>query len=346
MASYQRKLIEVALPVEEISRACRHDKDRKVGTIKNVHKWFAPTPTPAWRALLFAALVDDPGDDDRRNELLNLIRRLVPGDGGPPPESALDEARRMIRAAGRLPIVFDPFCGGGSALVEAQRLGLETVGSDLNPVAVLIARTITQLVPAAAGHPLLHADETKIPGVSGGPLDDLSTDLRHYAARVRAVAWAQVGHLYPTLDGDTVIAWLWARTVICPNPACGATIPLYTSPWLSRQKGRERWVRPTVSGKRVTFDIGQGPATPTPATKASHRGARFRCLVCQQIAPEEHIKAEGAAGRLGTQLMATVVHGDAGRCYLRPDQRQAQYAGIEPPEERPDAAMAFDPRNL
>ncbi|MGH3272964.1 MAG: DUF1156 domain-containing protein [Streptosporangiaceae bacterium] len=111
MAAYQRKLIEVAIPVEEISTACRRDKDRKVGTIKNVHKWFAPTPTPAWRALLFAALVDDPGDDRRRSELVNLIKRLVPKDGGPPSPSALDEARRVIGEAGRLPTVFDPFCG-------------------------------------------------------------------------------------------------------------------------------------------------------------------------------------------------------------------------------------------
>lgn len=346
MTSYRRKLIEVVLPVEDISRACRRDKDRKVGTIKNVHKWFAPMPTPAWRALLFAALVDDPGDDDGRNKLLNLIRRLVPEDGGPPSESALHDARRMIGAADRLPTVFDPFCGGGSALVEAQRLGLAAVGSDLNPVAVLIARTIAQLVPSAIGHPLLHPDETKVPGVSGGALDDLVTDLRHYAIRVRVVAWAQAGHMYPTVSGETVVAWLWARTVVCPSPACEATIPLYTSPWLSRQKSKERWLKPMVVGRQVSFDIGEGVSMPPPATKASRRGARFRCLVCQQAAPEEHVKAEGMAGQLGAQLLATVVHGDAGRRYLRPEQPQAQLAAVEPPEDRPDVAMAFDPRNL
>jgi putative DNA methylase len=346
MTSYRKKLIEVALPVEEISKACRRDKDRKVGTIKNVHKWFAPTPTPAWRALLFAALVDDPGDDRRRNELVDLIKRLVPEDGGPPPESALDEARRVIGAAGGMPTVFDPFCGGGSALVEAQRLGLEAVGSDLNPVAALIARTISQLVPAVAGHPPVHPEEARIPGVSGGPLDDLITDLRHYAVRLRGVAWAQVGHLYPTLGGETVIAWLWARTAGCPNPACGATIPLYTSPWLSRQKGKERWLKPIVAVRQVTFEIGEGAATPPPVTKASRRGARFRCPICQQTAPEEHIKSEGVAGRLGTQLLATVVHGDAGRRHLRADRLQAQHAAVEPPEDRPDVAIPFDPRNL
>src|SRR5438034_9949589 len=109
MTDYRTKLIEVILPVEEISKACRRDKDRKVGTIKNVHKWFAPMPTPAWRALLFAALVDDPGEPRRRAELVNLIKRLVPGDGGPPTEGALTEARRILGPAGELPVIFDPF---------------------------------------------------------------------------------------------------------------------------------------------------------------------------------------------------------------------------------------------
>jgi putative DNA methylase len=346
MAAYQKKLIEVALPIEAISRACRRDKDRKVGTIKNVHKWFAPTPTPAWRALLFAALVDDPDDDRRRTELVNLIKRLVPEDGGPPPPSALDEARRVIGEAGGRPTVFDPFCGGGSALIEAQRLGLEAVGSDLNPVAVLIARAISQLVPGVAGHLPLHQEMARIPEVSGGPFDDLTIDLRHYANRVRDVAWAQVGHLYPALGGETVVGWLWARTVACPNPACGATIPLYTSPWLSRQKGKERWLNPVVTKLQVTFEIGDGAATPPPATKASRRGAKFRCLVCQQTAPEEHIKREGRAGRLGTQLLATVVHGDAGRRYMRAEELEAQLTVVEPPEERPDVAIPSDARNL
>ncbi|MGH3272965.1 MAG: hypothetical protein ACRDNZ_01385, partial [Streptosporangiaceae bacterium] len=110
--------------------------------------------------------------------------------------------------------------------------------------------------------------------MSGGPLDDLIIDLRHYANRVREVAWAQVGRLYPALCGETVVAWLWARTVVCPNPACGATIPLYTSPWLSRQKGKERWLKPVVTRLQVSFEIGEGAATPPPATKASRRGAK------------------------------------------------------------------------
>jgi putative DNA methylase len=346
MTSYRKKLIEVALPVEAISKASRGDKDRKVGTIKNIHKWFAPTPTPAWRALIFAALVDDPGEDRRRNELVNLIKRLVPENGGQPPKSALAEARRVIGETDGLPTVFDPFCGSGSALVEARRLGLEAVGGDLNPVAVLIARAINELIPAVARHRLLHPDERRIPGISGGQLDDLATDLRHYANRVRSVAWAQVGQLYQALGAETVSAWLWARTVCCPNPACNATIPLYTSPWLSRKKGKERWLNPIVTGRRVAFEIGEGAATPPPATKVSSRGAKFRCLVCHQTAPEDHIKVEGKRGRFGAQLLATVVNGDAGRRYLHADESQVRLAKVDPPEDAPNVVIPPDPRNL
>ena len=338
MTEYRPKLIEVIIPVEEISRACRRDKDRKVGTIKNVHKWFAPMPTPAWRALLFAALVDDPGEPRRRTDLVNLIKRLVPEDGGPPTEGTLKEARKILRAAGDPPIIFDPFCGGGSTLVEAQRLDLPAVGSDLNPVAVLISRTLTQLIPAVADRRPIHIGD-RLTSISGGSLDGLITDLHHYAKRVRDAAWEQVGYLYPTVNGETVIAWLWARTVTCANPACGATIPLYTTTWLSRKRGENRWLKPVVTGKYAEFEIGEGEGPPPRGTKASPRGATFRCLACPEPTPEAHVKAEGEAGRLGTQLLAFVIDGAHGRRYLPADETQRKLADVRPPDDSPDLAL-------
>ncbi len=232
------KLVEVCLPVEEISAACRRDKDKKTGTIKNVHKWFAPMPTPAWRALLFATLVDDPGDEAGREKLKELIKRLVPPDGGPPDDDTLTEAKALIMEAtgGNPPTVFDPFCGGGSTLIEAQRLGLPAAGSDLNPVPVLITRTLTELLPQVAGRPALVGDPGQLKGMGGGPLDGFLADCRHYAERVRAEVWEKVGHLYPSPPGGgTIIAWLWARTVVCPNPGCQAIAPLVSSFWLSKE---------------------------------------------------------------------------------------------------------------
>lgn len=338
MTEPRRKLIEVAIPVEAISAACRRDKDRKTGTIKNVHKWFAPMPTPAWRALLFAALVDDPGDPDKRAELTNIIKRLVPDDGGRPPADALAAARRILEESGPLPVVLDPFCGGGSTIIEAQRLGLEAVASDLNPVPALITRTLTELLPQVAGRPSLHPAE-ELDGVVGGPLHGFLRDLRHYALHVRDEAWKRVHHLYPPTGNGTAIAWLWARTVICPNPACRATIPMYSTTWLTKQKQRERWLDSVVDSNRVEFRIGTGHGPPPPATKVGAQVARFRCLVCREIAAEAHIRQEAQQGRMGFQLLATVGESDQGRFYESPEVAQVRAADQAVPDDAPDVPL-------
>lgn len=330
------KLVEVALPLEAISAAARRDKDKKTGTIKNVHKWFAPMPTPAWRALLFATLIDDPGDETKRAELLRFVERLVPPDGNPPDAATLAEAHDMLMEAtdGNPPTVFDPFCGGGSTLVEAQRLGLPCAGSDLNPVPVLITRTLTELLPQVAGRPPLVVEAGTLGMTGGGPLDGFMADCRRYAQRIRDEVWDEIGHLYPAPPGGgTVIAWLWARTVTCLNPACHAVAPLVSSFWLSKKKGALTWIEPTDlrPGNPVRFEVHTGDAGPPPATKVG-RGGTFRCAVCQESIPETHVKTEGKAKRLGTQLMAVAVDGECGRKYLSPS------AVTEPPlVERPAA---------
>jgi putative DNA methylase len=344
------KLVEVALPLEAISAACRRDKDKKTGTIRNVHKWFAPMPTPAWRALLFAAIVDDPGDGPERAELLQLIERLVPPDGNPPDAATLAEANAILLKAtgGDLPTVFDPFCGGGSTLVEAQRLGLPAAGSDLNPVPVLITRVLTELIPQVAGRPPLVADPSKLNmKVTGGPLDGFLADCRYYAERVREKVWAEIGHLYPEPPGGgTVIAWLWARTVVCPNPACRATAPLVSSFWLSKKKGALTWIEPTDlrPGQHARFEVRTGSGGPQPPTKVG-RGGTFRCLVCKELIPETHVKAEGFGRRMGLQLMAVAVDGIDGRRYLRPEELPLPLL-LDRPTEAPEVQLPDDQRNF
>jgi putative DNA methylase len=342
------KLVEVALPLEAISKACKADKDRKVGTIKNVHKWFAPMPTPAWRALLFAALIDDPGSEEGRAEMFKLITRLVPERGGPPDAATLDEARKLILAAtgDRPPIVFDPFCGGGSTLVEAQRLGLPAVGSDLNPVAALITRTITELVPRVAGRPPLSGDPSRLGLITGGQLDGFFADCSHYARRVRDQVWHNIRHLYPSPpDGGTVVAWLWTRTVQCGNPACRATAPLVSSFWLSKRKGGETWLEAITRGpgQRVHFEIGHGAGAPTSPGTIKRSGAT--CLTCSEPIGFQHIRAEGRAGRLDAQPLAVVIDTPKGRIYKAGD------GGISIPQvlrpaDTPDVALAHNPRDL
>jgi putative DNA methylase len=336
------KLVEVALPLETISAASRRDKDCKTGTIKNVHKWFAPMPTPAWRALLFATLVDDPGDEAARAELLDFVARLVPSHGGAPDEATLAEARERIHEAtgGHLPTVFDPFCGGGSTLVEAQRLGLRAVGSDLNPVPVLITRVLTELVPQVAGRPPLVGDPAQLGRMAGGPLDGFLADCAHYARRVRDEVWDQVGHLYPPAPGGgTVVAWRWARTVTCPNPACRATAPLISSFWLSKKKGAETWVDPVdgTPGGSVRFEVRTGAGGPSVTSTAGKTAAH--CLVCQEAIALDHIRSEGRAGRGGFQLLAAALDGPGGRSFLSPDQAAHTAPAVARPSDTVDLEM-------
>lgn len=341
--TYKKKLIEVALPLHEISTASGRDKDRKVGTIKNVHKWFAPMPTPAWRALLFASIVDDPEDPEKRLELLNLIRSLCPIDGSPPSDAVLTRARQVIQASGPPPKVFDPFCGGGSTLVEAQRLGLQAVGSDLNPVPVLITRLITQIIPNVSGHESI-ASNTTLKGVSTHPLDGFLEDVRHYARIIHDRAWERIGDLYAPVSGKAV-AWLWARTVTCANPACRATIPMYSSPWLTKRPGEERWLRPKPDKKRITFEIGT-EGVPPAATKVGNKGGNFRCVHCGEVTPEATVRTEGIAGRLGAQLMATVVDVDGSRLYLAPTPDHQQASDLPTPDDAPDILLPHNPRYM
>lgn len=342
------KLVEVALPLEAISIASRRDKDRKVGTIKNVHKWFAPMPTPAWRALLFATLVDDPGDEAARSKLLDFVTRLVPDHGGAPDEATLAEARLLIKEAtgGNPPPVFDPFCGGGSTLVEAQRLGLEAIGSDLNPVPVLITRVLTELMPLVAGRPPLVGDPAQLGRITGGPFDGFLADCAHYARRVRDVVWEKIGDLYPAAPGGgTVVAWLWARTVTCPNPVCRAVAPLTSSFWLSKRKGAETWVEP-VDGKpggSVRFEVRTGDGGPSRGTVAR---TAAHCLVCREPIPLDHVRSEGRADRNGVQLMAVAVDQPGGRQYLAPDEAGMTVSNVARPEhtidlEMPQQALGF-----
>ena len=335
-----RKLIEVALPLDEINAASKADKDRKTGTIKNLHKWFAPAPLPAWRALLFAALVDDPDDEEKRAYLLDVIKRLVANKADLPDDDTLAEARSIIKAQfpDGVPTVMDPFCGGGSTLVEAQRLGLPTLGSDLNPVPVLITRTLTELLPKVYGQQPLHPEKiTAKVGKGRGRnrqtgvdlfgtnedvvyngYDGLSRDVTYYAERIRERAWEQLKNYYPHQPGETPIAWLWARTAKCPNPACGIETILTTSWWLSKKKNDLAWIEPRVAKGGARLDVvarqkhGQAPRSPKVGR------ATFACIGCGTPLGEDYIRREGVTGRLGVRMTAVVLEKDGVRTYRAP----------------------------
>jgi putative DNA methylase len=348
---YKLKLIETAIPLEDINRESAKEKSIRHGHPSTLHLWWARRPLAACRAVLFAQLVDDPSEHpDRfpteaeqeveRKRLHGIISELVKWENIHD-QQLLAEAIREIRKScgGDPPPILDPFVGGGSIPLEAQRLGLEAYASDLNPVAVLITKALIEIPPKWAGRPPTFPGAAESmqswPGVTG-----LAEDVHRYGKWMRDEVQKRIGHLYPKtkISGidSTVIAWIWARTVTCPNPACGGTMPLVRSFWLSKKKGKERYVRPVPEGKRVRFEIRGPQGVPREGT-VSRTGAV--CLLCGVPVPLSYVRTEGRANRLSTQLMAIAAEGKRRRYYLPPEANHEKTANVPRPDDVPEAEL-------
>ncbi|MCL6538898.1 MAG: DUF1156 domain-containing protein, partial [Acidothermus sp.] len=360
---FRRKLIEVMLPLEAIDREASREKSLRHGHPSTLHLWWSRKPLAACRAVLFAQLLDDPSahpekfpdpesQDAERKRLLTLIERMVPWEANRDTrlwEEVRDELRTQLGE--QLPLIADPFCGGGSIPLEAVRLGLAPLAGDLNPVAALITKGLVGVPAPFVDRPPVHPGEGSLPAAEGWRgLKGLAEDIRHYGAWVASEARARIGHLYPDVraaDGEhlTVIAWLWVRTVTCPNPACRAIAPLTSSFWLSKKKGGEAWVKPVVDGRRVRFEISHDPAGPPLDGTVNRRGAT--CVRCSTPIPFAHVRAEGTAGRLGAQLLAIVAEGNRRRVYLPPDPGHEKLAlQVSRPEDLPNGPLSSNPRNF
>mgnify|MGYP000992685102 CR=1 FL=1 len=360
----KRKLIEVALPLDAINAQSAREKSIRKGHPSTLHLWWSRKPTATARAVLFSQLVDDPseryeefreaaaarGEADpdeaarstvlsERQRLFTLITRLVDWDSIGD-EHLLREVREEILRStdGEPPAILDPFAGGGSIPLEAQRLGLEARASDLNPVAVLINKALIEIPPRFAGRPPVFPgadDGTRPwPGAHG-----LAEDVRRYGEWMRQEAYRRIGHLYPRAqlpDGSeaTVIAWVWARTVTCPNPACGIEMPLVSKWWLGKKKGKEAYIVPTVVGDHIEYSIGHDPKeAPTAGTIAGGKGT---CLACGSMIENRYIRGQATSCGLGSTLIAIVAEGGRQRVYLPPtDEHSHAATRIERPADAP-----------
>jgi putative DNA methylase len=294
--------------------------------------------------------------EDERTRLFGIIERLVLWENTTN-EVVLEEARAEIRRStgGNPPPVLDPFCGGGSIPLEAQRLGLTAYASDLNPVAVLITKALIEIPPKFANMPPVHPDARRGVGATGAwkGAAGLAEDVRRYGAWMRDEAERRIGHLYPKVrlpkeDGGgaaTVIAWIWARTVTCPNPACGAEMPLVRSFELSKKKGKEAWAVPVINRaeRTISFAIG-GPHGKAPDSTVGRQSAR--CLVCESPVPLDHVRAEGRAKRMGAQLMAIVAEGRRGRIFLPPTTEQVSASELAEPRWWPEGDLSTHPQYM
>lgn len=391
----RKKLIEVALPLEAVNAASAREKSIRHGHPSTLHLWWARRPLASARAVIFAQMVDDPSacpeefpteeaQARERERLFRLIEKLVQWENTTN-EALLEEARQEIwkswqRACRdnahhpraeelfnpkRLPAFHDPFAGGGSLPLEAQRLGLEAYASDLNPVAVLINKAMIEIPPRFANRPPVNPEarakkalmEREWKGAQG-----LAEDVRYYGRWMRDEAERRIGHLYPKvkitpemaqdrpdlkpLVGQelTVIAWIWARTVRSPNPAFAhVEVPLASTFMLSTKPGKEAYVEPVIEGDTYRFTVKVGkPKDPEAAkrgTKMGGSGSSFFCLLSGTPIPFEYIRAEAKAGRMGARLMAIVAEGSNGRVYLPPIPEHEQVARKAQPTWKPEVDL-------
>jgi putative DNA methylase len=331
-------LIETAFPLQKVSQESVREKNIRHGHISTLHIYWARRPLAASRASILAALLPD--NHEKRPEYLRLIEHLAPwesvgANGGSPKEagaSPLQRARALIREAfgGRAPRVLDPFAGGGSIPLEAMRLGCETYALDYNPVAVLLNRCVLEY-PARFGAP------DSAPSVPLPPRDDstpspLLEDAPTRSSLLLAVqAWGdwvlrearkQLERFYPPdPDGSIPVGYIWARTVPCQNPTCGAEIPLMRQTWLAKKDKRQIALKivPDHAHKRVEFEIvGQnGEPIPFDPERGTVARANVECPLCGSVIDDQTTRRLFQEGKAGQRMVAVVLH--------HPQQRGKRY---------------------
>jgi putative DNA methylase len=292
-----KRLIEADFPLREVSEHSAREKNIRHGHISTLHIWWARRPLAASRTTALAALIPD--SPDQREQLLRLIAQLAPWEvvsrndaGG---QHLLGRARELIRQAysGRAPKVLDPFAGGGSIPLEALRLGCETYALDYNPVAVLILKAVLEF-PQRYGQKLLEGVIT-------------------WGIWVMEKARQELDCFYSAdPDGSIPVGYIWARTVPCQNPACGAEIPLMRQTWLAKKDKRKIALKliPDHKARRVEVEIvGQdGRPIDFDPDEGTVSRAHVRCLLCGGTMDDKTTRRLFREGKSGQRMMAVVLH--------------------------------------
>lgn len=402
-----KKLIEVALPLDSINEAAAREKSIRHGHPSTLHLWWARRPLAAARAVIFAQMVNDPswkwelehpGEVPpsnlkaswaaSRKRLFCIIEDLVKWESTSN-EDVLAKARAEIRKSWletceankthpqaaqlfnpeSLPFFHDPFAGGGTLPLEAQRLGLSSYATDLNPVPVLINKAMIEMPPKFSGMAPVNRESRQDGGnwsLKWNKVQGLEEDVRYYGQWMHIEARKRLEALYPPINvaeeaashrpelkslvGQKlrVIAWIWARTVRSPSPAFShVQVPLVSSFVLAQKPGKEAWISPSITGDSYTFEIKNGPIPPEArlGTKAEGKGT-FRCILSGAPISTEFVKQEATAGRMGNRLLAVVAEGTRRRIYLPASPEQEQAAQCAAADWAPDLQFAHNSRHL
>ena len=361
--THRPKLIEVALPLETIDRACAAEKSSiwRPNPTK-LHIWWARRPLAAMRAVIWASLVDDPSCDDsltedqhqrRRRRLFRILEELLVWEKSND-QNVLRRARKEIDRSckGVPPAILDPFGGGGSTALEVQRLGLTAMSGDLNPVAVLIQKALIEIPPRFSGRAPVNTNLQQ-QNYGWSSANGLAEDVAAYGQLMRDEAWQQIGHHYPNVIDDdgielTPIAWIWVRTIPSPDPAWDGHVPLVKSWELKRRPNTPRvWFEPVIDRERqqVSFRIRVGGQ---PAFAPTIKRGNGTCLATGAAMPNEYIVEQFNARNAREQLVAIVADGGRGRgrVYVGADMTHVRAADTGLPAGSPTKAMQFHRQNV
>ncbi|WP_304266980.1 DUF1156 domain-containing protein [Phascolarctobacterium succinatutens] len=359
-----KKLIEVALPLEKINTESAREKSIRHGHPSTLHLWWARRPLAAARAVIWSSLVDDPSShpekfpteeaqNAERQRLFQILENLVVWENSNK-QDVLEAAKVEILKStdGNPPALLDPFAGGGAIPLEAQRLGLEAHAHDLNPVAVMINKGMIEIPSRFSNMPPVNPN-ARIGTIAAtwSRAQGLAEDVRYYGEWMKQEAFYRIGYMYPKVKvskeqggGEAnVIAWIWARTVRCPNPACGCEMPLVHSFELSKKKGNTAWIEPVYNDKKLSFKV-QHNTKPTVAGTVNRKGAVCSC--CGSPVGYHYIRNASVDGKMSEVLMAVVAEGQRGRIYLDADFEQITIADVARPENYPKGRLAYYPGHL
>ncbi len=367
----KKKLIEVAMPIEAINKASVREKSIRHGHPSTFHLYWARRPLAACRAVLFAQIVDDPSnfpekfpsiEDQKkeRNRLFKIIEDLVQWENSQN-KNILKQAQAEIDKSceGKSPKIYDPFSGGGTIPLEAQRLGLEAFGSDLNPVATIISKGLIEIPPLFRNMEPIH------PGIldkfNYRNAEGLAEDVKYYGKRVLEKLSMKIGSYYPEIEITskhgkekcTVISWIWARTIPSPDPAFQNThVPLVSTFMLSSKKGKEILIKPNVDkiNKSLEFLVSYNNNTEEInnaklGTKLG-RGANFKCLFSNSIITPEYVRKMSNNKALKYKLLCIIAEGKNGRVYQRADEHHEKIALTATPSWVPDIPMNKKSKDL
>ncbi|HCH6462475.1 TPA: DUF1156 domain-containing protein [Vibrio parahaemolyticus] len=399
-----KKLIEVALPLDDINAAAAREKSIRYGHPSTLHLWWARRPLAAARAVIFAQMVNDPSEtvqgdkrlretqlkiQNEREKLFDIIRELVKWENTNN-EKVLNRAREVIKESwrytcelnkkhpqaselfniDRLPALHDPFAGGGAIPLEAQRLGLESYASDLNPLPVMLNKAMIEIPPLFSGDaPIAPLDDEDSQQDLLGDWEGakgLAEDVRRYGKWIEKEAKSRLKGLYPKvritqdmakdrpdleryIGRDLeVISWLWARSVKSPNPVYkDCYTPLMTSFVLSTKKGKQVWLEPSVNNNILEFNlnVGSAPDVSKKGTKLA-RGANFECVYSGAPISSQYIKEQAQTSGLSSVMTALVLAGDRERVYISPRKEDLDIVANIQCEWKPNTPIAKHPQYI